>query len=75
MAWIVALGAVLVAVVAGVIGMVTHNTPLFIGAWLALGVATLAFIGALWGMLLGVRRDRRRSEAVFDDEPDNWRED
>jgi hypothetical protein len=75
MAWMIALAAMLAAIAAGVVGMFTHNTPLFIGGWVASVVAVFALIGALWQLLLGVRRDRLRDEQAFEDEPDTWRED
>jgi hypothetical protein len=75
MAWMIALAAMLAAIAAGVIGMFTHNTPMFIAGWVASFVAVFALIGALWRMLLGVRRDRLRDEAAFGEENDGWRED
>ena len=70
MAWLIALAAVLIAIGAGVVGMFTHNTPLFIAGWIASFVAILAMMGAVWGMLMGVRRDRSRRDG--DDPQDTW---
>ena len=67
MAWMIAFVAVLASVVAGVVGMVTHNTPLFIGAWVALAISTLALMGS---MMLLLNDARRRDRAADQSEPE-----
>jgi hypothetical protein len=74
MAWMIALALILVSIAAGVFGMVTHNMPLFIGAWVALTVATLAFIVSLLLMLNDARRRRLEAEQ-FEPEPAEWLDD
>ena len=74
MAWMIAFAAVLASVVAGVVGMVTHNTPLFIGAWVALGISTLALMGSIL-LLLNDARRRTRAADRSEPEPSTWEDD
>ena len=73
MAWMIALAAVLVSLVAGVVGMFTRNTPLFIGGWVALAISVLALIVSLLLMLNDAKR--RRLEAEQYDDPPAWQDD
>jgi hypothetical protein len=70
MLWLIALAAVVISIGAGLLGMLSHNTPLFIGGWIASFVSILAMMGAVWAMLMGARRDRIRREG--EDAADPW---
>ena len=73
MAWLIALAAVLISIAAGVVGMFSQNTPLFVGGWIGSFLSILVLMGAVWRMLMAVRRDRARQEA--DEAPDAWNDD
>jgi hypothetical protein len=73
MAWMIALAAMFLSLVAGVVGMLTHNTPLFIGGWVALAVSTVVLIVSL--LLLLNDAKRRRLEAEQYDDPPAWNDD
>ena len=73
MAWMIALAAMVAALGAGVMGMLTHNTALFIGGWVALAVATVVLIVSLLLMLKDAKRRRLEAEQ-YDDAP-AWNDD
>jgi hypothetical protein len=73
-AWLIPLALMLIGIGAGVTGMFTHNTPLFVGGWVILAVATFGFMLALLLMLNGARRRRLQEEAKFEGTPPSWDE-
>ena len=74
MAWMIALAAMFLSLVAGVVGMLTHNMPLFIGGWVALAISTFALIASLLLMLNDAKRKRLAAEQ-YDDIPPSWQDD
>jgi MFS family permease len=71
--FMIALAAMVVALGAGVMGMLTHNTPLFIGGWIALAVSTVVLIVSLLLMLNDAKRRRLAAEQYVD--PPAWNDD
>jgi hypothetical protein len=74
MVWMIALAAMFGSLVAGVVGMLTHNNSLFIGGWVALAVSTVVLIVSLLLMLNDAKRQRLAAEQ-YDDEPPAWNDD
>jgi hypothetical protein len=74
MAWMIALAAMFLSLVAGVVGMLTHNTMLFIGGWVALAISTVVLIVSLLLMLNDAKR-RRLAAEQYEDIPPSWQDD